>query len=84
MEATSILSLNSLGALFFSSVLIILKVNNQVNGINWHSGLAWTTFTTGITSSIVIGALAVMGLLINETSDADEMATLDGVDFNTT
>jgi len=55
-----------------------------MNGVNWHSGIAWATFTTGITSSVVIGALAVMGLMRNETSDVEEMSTLDGVNFNAT
>ena len=84
MEAVSILGYNSLTALLFSGVLIILKVNNHVNGINWHSGMAWTTFTTAITSSIVIAALAVLGLMVNETSDVTDMATLDGANFNAT
>ena len=84
IEALSILGYNTLAALLFSAVLIILKVNNLANGINWHSGMAWMTFTTGITSAIIIGALAVLGLLVNETSDAKDMATLDGVNFNST
>ena len=53
-----------------------------MNGISWHTGLAWTTFTAGITSSIIVAALAVLGLMYNQTSDVDEMATLDGVHFD--
>ncbi len=54
-----------------------------MNGINWHSGLAWKTFITCFTSSIVIAALTVMKLLFNQVSDASELATMDGINFST-
>ena len=61
--APSVLGLNSIAALCFSGVLIILKVNNERNQIKWHSGIFMISFISSLTSAIILTALQCLTLL---------------------
>ena len=55
--ATTILGLNTISALCFSGVFIVLKVNHEKSQIKWHSGLMAISFISFLTSAIILVAL---------------------------
>jgi|ERR1719469_239803 len=76
--APSVLGLNSMAALCFSGVFIILKVNNERNQIKWHSGIFMISFISFLTSAIILIALQCLTLLTDanfkmETHDPSEI-----------
>ena len=81
-QALVILGYNGLTALAFSGVLVILKVNNAVNKINWHSGIAWSTFIAFASSLIIVSALAILGLAFGEAIKDSDKQMLEARNFN--
>ena len=61
--ATHVLGLNSITAICFSGVLIILKINHHSHQIKWYSGIFMVCFIAFLTSTIILIALSCLTLL---------------------